>query len=162
MMLAAPVFVAGLYSQRRKPRPSLVSAVIQLVAMACCAAARLTLPAQTARCRSAADAGTGLRCAGAGVVAGNEVCRGGSKVLCRIRARDPYPQAGGISSDEEDGPMCHYAIVAELAGQHRQDLLREARAARLAREAIPLETERLVWRSRVITFPFRRQPAAAV
>jgi hypothetical protein len=64
--------------------------------------------------------------------------------------------------------MYHYAIVAELAEQHRRDLLREARvarparearAARLAREAGPLDTER---RSRVITFPFRRQPAPAV
>ncbi len=56
----------------------------------------------------------------------------------------------------------HYAIVAELAQQHRQDLLREARAARLAREAGPLDTERRVRRSRVITFPFRRRPATAV
>jgi hypothetical protein len=85
-----------------------------------------------------------------------------SKVLCRIRAGGPYPQAGGISSDEEDGPMYHYAIVAELAGQHRQDLLREARAARLARGASPLDTERRVRRSGVITFLFRRRPAPAV
>jgi len=49
-----------------------------------------------------------------------------SKVFCRIRAGGPYLQAGSISSDEEDGPVYHYAIVAELAGQHRQDLLREA------------------------------------
>ena len=58
--------------------------------------------------------------------------------------------------------MYHYAIVAELAGQHRQDLLREARAARLARGASPLDTERRVRRSRGITFPFRRRPAPAV
>ena len=58
--------------------------------------------------------------------------------------------------------MYHYAIVAELAGQHRRDLLREARAALLARGASPLDTGRRVRRSRVITFRFRRRPAAAV
>ena len=55
--------------------------------------------------------------------------------------------------------MYHHAIVYELADQHRQDLFREARAARLARGASPLDTER---RARVITFPFRRRPAPAV
>src|SRR5215470_18690577 len=54
------------------------------------------------------------RAEGAGVVAENEVCRGRSKVFCRIRAGGPYPQAVGSPSDEEDGPMCHCAIVAEL------------------------------------------------
>jgi len=58
--------------------------------------------------------------------------------------------------------MYHYAIVAELAEQHRQDLLREARAARLAREASLLDTGRRVRRSRVITFPFLRRPARSV
>src|SRR5215471_2953546 len=38
-------------------------------------------------------------------VAGNEVCLAESKVLCPIRAGGPYPQAGSISSDEEDGPV---------------------------------------------------------
>ena len=58
--------------------------------------------------------------------------------------------------------MYHHAIVYELADQHRQDLLREARAARLARGASPLDTERRVRRSRMVTFPFRRRPAPAV
>ena len=58
--------------------------------------------------------------------------------------------------------MYHHATVSELADKHRQDLLREARAARLARGASPLDTERLVRRFRVVTFPFRRRPAPAV
>jgi hypothetical protein len=58
--------------------------------------------------------------------------------------------------------MYHHAIVSGLADQHRRDLLREARAARLARGASTLDTERRVRRSRVINFPFRRRPAPAV
>jgi len=58
--------------------------------------------------------------------------------------------------------MYHYAIVADMARQHRQDLLRTEHAERPARGASPLDTERRVRRSRGITFPFRRRPAPAV
>jgi hypothetical protein len=56
----------------------------------------------------------------------------------------------------------HYSIFAELAEQHRRDLLREAHAARLIREARASATGPRVRRARVITLPFRRQAAPAV
>jgi len=58
--------------------------------------------------------------------------------------------------------MYHYAIVAELAQQHRQDLLRQTRSARLAHEAAPIDTDRRVRRSHLITLVLRRRVAAAV
>jgi hypothetical protein len=57
--------------------------------------------------------------------------------------------------------MYHYTIVSSLAEQHRADLVRQADAARLVREAASSEPGRRVRRSRVITVVFRRRLASA-